>query len=267
MTVRRDFASDNNAGVHPAVLAAIADANIGHERAYGHDPYTQRAEAVFRHHFGDAAKTWLVFNGTAANVLGLEAVTEPHNAVICVDAAHINVDECGAPERFLGSKLIPLPTVDGKLRPDAVRAAATAVSIDHAAHHVRPRVISISQSSEYGTVYTPEELRALSAVAREHDLLLHMDGARLANAAAAFDAEELEEVRRDTRPRDPFGLAFADEVERGFVPRGDVLEGAGVLLERYHLPAHLRGDAIFAVGRKESGVRERYPAWLYAGGE
>lgn len=188
MTSRaRHFASDNSAGIHPEVLAAIAAANEGHALAYGADPWTAAAMSLFRTEFGESSHTSLVYGGTGANVVALGALLHPWESVICAATAHINVDECGAPERFLGSKLVPLPTMDGKLRPDAVRAAVTAVSIDHAAHHVQPRVISISQSTEYGTVYRLEELRALSAVAKELGLLLHMDGARLGNAAAALD--------------------------------------------------------------------------------
>jgi threonine aldolase len=183
MTGRRDFASDNNAGVHPAVLAAIAEANLGHERAYGHDPYTERAEAVFRGHFGDAAKAWLVFNGTAANVLGLKAVSEPHNAVICVDGAHINVDECGAPERFTGCKLLPVRSPDGKLRPGDITRHLRDRGDEH---RVQPRVVSISQATELGTVYQPAEIQALADTAHQNGLLLHMDGARLANAAVGL---------------------------------------------------------------------------------
>jgi threonine aldolase len=183
----RHFASDNAAGIHPEVLAAIVAANEGHALAYGADRWSEAAMELFRREFGDSASASLVYGGTGANVVALGALLRPWESVLCAATAHINVDECGAPERFLGSKLVPLPTTDGKLRPEAVRAAATAVSIDHAAHHVRPRVVSISQSTEYGTVYRPEELRALSAVVRECGLLLHMDGARLANAAAALD--------------------------------------------------------------------------------
>ncbi len=183
----RHFASDNSASIHPEVLAAIAAANEGHALAYGADRWTTAALELFRQEFGESSSTELVHGGTGANVVGLGALLHPWDAVLCAATAHINVDECGAPERFLGCKLIPLPTPDGKLRPEAIRAAASAVSIDHAAHHVRPRVISISQSTEYGTVYSPDEIHALSAVAKEHHLLLHMDGARLGNAAAALD--------------------------------------------------------------------------------
>jgi len=179
----RDFASDNSAGIHPEVLAAIAAANEGHALAYGADPWTAAAMRLFEAEFGDV-ETLLVFGGTGANVVGLDALLRPHEAVLCASTAHINVDECAAPERFLGVKLVPLPAPDGKLRPDAILGALTGIGTQH---HVQPRVISISQTTEYGTVYRPEELRELAAFARAHDLLLHMDGARLANAAAALE--------------------------------------------------------------------------------
>ncbi len=183
MTGQRHFASDNSAGVHPAVLAAIAEANVGHEPAYGHDPYSERAAGLFRGHFGEAARAWLVFNGTAANVLGLNALTQPHHAVICADGAHINVDECGAPERFTGCKLLPVPTPDGKLRPADI---APWLGYRGDEHRVQPRVVSISQATEVGTVYQVGEIRALAEAAHQHGLLLHMDGARLANAAVSL---------------------------------------------------------------------------------
>ena len=184
MTGRRHFMSDNNAGIHPEVLQAIVEANgAGHLRGYGHDRYTERAVAIFREHFGAGAEAWLVFNGTAANVLGLEAVTRPHQAVICADGAHINVDECGAPERFTGCKLIPVPTPDGKLRPGDIPPLLGGVGDEH---RVQPRVVSISQSTELGTVYTVAEVTALAAMAHRHGLLLHMDGARIANAAVSL---------------------------------------------------------------------------------
>jgi threonine aldolase len=183
MTARRAFASDNNAGVHPEVLKAIADANVGHERSYGHDPYTERAQAVFREHFGDQARAWLVFNGTAANVLGLQAVTRSYHAIICAEGAHIQVDECGAPERFAGCKLIPVPTRDGKLRPEDVTRRLHDLGDEH---RVQPRVVSITQATELGTVYGVDEVRAIAETAHRYGLVLHMDGARLANAAVSL---------------------------------------------------------------------------------
>ena len=183
----RHFASDNAAGVHPEVLAAVVAANEGHALAYGADRWTATARELFRREFGESSDTVLLYGGTGANVVGLGAMLRPWESVLCAATAHINVDECGAPERFLGCKLVPLAAPDGKLRPEAVRTAATAFAVDPAAHHVQPRVVSISQSTEYGTVYRPDEIRALSTVARELGLLLHMDGARLANATAALD--------------------------------------------------------------------------------
>lgn len=180
----RGFASDNGAGVHPEILAAIAAANVGHALAYGADPWTARAVDAFRSHFGPAAEVFFVFNGTGANVLGIQSLTQPYEAVICADYAHINVDECGAPERFTGCKLIGVPAPAGRVTPDAVAGVLHGIGVQH---HVQPRVISISQSSEYGTVYPPAEIRALADFAHAHDLLLHMDGARIANAAASLD--------------------------------------------------------------------------------
>lgn len=183
----RHFASDNAAGIHPEVLAAIGAANVEHAVAYGDDRHTAEATALLRAEFGGDAEVLLTFGGTGANVVGLGAMLAPWEAVLCAASSHIYVDECGAPERFLGCKLIPLATPDGKLRPDQLRAALGTPATVPQVHHVVPRVVSISQSTELGTVYRPDELRALTAVAREHRLLLHMDGARLANAAAALD--------------------------------------------------------------------------------
>ncbi|MEO8634913.1 MAG: low specificity L-threonine aldolase [Gemmatimonadales bacterium] len=180
---RRGFASDNNAGVHPEVLAAIMRVNEGHVRAYGHDPVTAQAEELIRAHFGPDTRAWFVFNGTAANVLGIEASARPYQAVICAEGAHIAVDECGAPERFTGCKLLTSRTPDGKLRPDDLARHLHDLGDEH---RVQPRLVSITQSTELGTVYTPEEVEALANWAHAHGLLLHMDGARLANAAASL---------------------------------------------------------------------------------
>lgn len=180
---RRHFASDNGAGIHPEVLQALAEANVGHARSYGQDPWTERAQEIFRSHFGAQANAWLVMNGTAANVLGLQAVTRPHHAVICTEGAHINVDECGAPERIAGCKLIAVPSSDGKLRPEDVTRHLHSIGDEH---RVQPRVVSISQVTESGTVYTVEEISRLAETAHRHGLLLHMDGARLANAAVSL---------------------------------------------------------------------------------
>jgi threonine aldolase len=184
MTLRL-FASDNTAGMHPEVLQAIVDANgAGDQPSYGHDRYSERVSALFREHFGPSASAWLVFNGTAANVLGLQAVTRPHQAVVCADGAHINVDECGAPERFTGCKLIPVATADGKLRPADIPQLLRFSSGDE--HRVQPRVVSIAQSTELGTVYSAAEVKALAEMAHDNGLLLHIDGARIANAAVSL---------------------------------------------------------------------------------
>jgi threonine aldolase len=181
--VRRGFASDNASGVHPDVLDAIRDANVGHVHAYGDDSWTTRALELIRSEFGTQSQAFLVFNGTGANVTALQALLRPHEAVICPATAHINVDECGAPERFTGSKLLDVPTTDGKLTPELVEDTIFGVGVEH---HSQPRAISITQSSEYGTIYTAEERAALAATARTHGLRVHIDGARLANAAAAL---------------------------------------------------------------------------------
>jgi threonine aldolase len=179
----RGFASDNYAGVHPEVLAAIAAANEGHARSYGDDPWTARAEACIREHFGPDARAFPVFNGTAANVLCIEALTLPWEAVICAATAHLNVDECGAPERA-GRKLLAVDTPDGRLTPELVEPLATRFGDQHA---VQPRVVTITQSTELGTRYPPDQVAELAAWAHERGMLLHVDGARLCNAAAALD--------------------------------------------------------------------------------
>lgn len=175
------FTSDNAAGIHPDVLAAIVRANEGRAVAYGNDEHTARALACLRAHFGEQAEAMLVWGGTAANVIGLRCVTESYEAVLCAETAHLAVDECAAPERFLGGKLITVPTVGGKVTVDAVRAAIHGVGVVHSA---QPRVLSISQPTEVGTVYTLAELGELAALCRDRGLLLHVDGARLPNAAA-----------------------------------------------------------------------------------
>jgi threonine aldolase len=180
----KGFASDNYAGAHPEVLAAIASANDGHAVSYGADPWTERAQALLREHFGDQASSYLVFNGSAANVLSFRALCRPWESVICAAGAHINVDEGGAPERIAGVKLHALPTLDGKLTPELVASQLHRSGDEHA---VQPRVVSVTQSTELGTRYSPYELQALAHFAHEHGLLLHVDGARLANAAAALE--------------------------------------------------------------------------------
>ncbi len=189
----RSFASDNNAGVHPEIIKAIAAANQGHVVGYGDDHYTAAAVRQFKHHFGDDIEVFFVFNGTAANCLGLKALTSSYHAVICSEAAHIYVDECGAPEKFTGCKLIPIPAKDGKLTVPAVRAACHGLGVEH---HVQPRVISITQTTEVGTVYKPDEIRQLARFAHENGMFLHADGARIVNAAVALGLN-LRQATRD----------------------------------------------------------------------
>ncbi|HZB47079.1 MAG TPA: low specificity L-threonine aldolase [Pyrinomonadaceae bacterium] len=177
----RGFASDNNAGVHPRVWDALRSADHGHVVAYGDDVYTETAVRIFRERFGERAEVFFVFGGTGANVSALAAVTRPFEAVVCAETAHVNVDECGAPERFSGCKLIDLPTPDGKLRPEQIEPLLARLGDQH---HVQPRVVSVSQATELGTVYTVEELSRLAEFAHGRGMLLHVDGARLANAAA-----------------------------------------------------------------------------------
>lgn len=178
------FASDNCAGAHPEVLAAVAEANRDHVLAYGIDPWTVRAHELLREHFGEQAQSWLVFNGTAANVLALGACCRPWEAVVTPASSHLHVDEAGAPERLAGIKLLTVPATDGKLRAEDVLAKLTRTGDEHA---VQPRVASIANATELGTVYSVDEVRALAGALHERGLLLHVDGARLANAAVALD--------------------------------------------------------------------------------
>ncbi len=191
--ITRSFASDNNAGVHPEIIEAIARANQGHVIAYGDDPYTRSAVAKFEEHFGSGIDVFFTFNGTGANVLGLQSLNRPYHAVLCSDYAHIYTDECGAPEKHTGCKLIPLPHQEGKITLDSVRHAYHGIGDQH---HVQARVISITQSTEMGTVYQPEEIQALVSFAHEREMFLHMDGARIANAAASL-GQTLRQATRD----------------------------------------------------------------------
>jgi threonine aldolase len=176
---KKGFASDNNAGVHPRILKALADANSGHCIAYGDDPYTAAAKEQFRKLFGKC-EIFFVFNGTGANVLSLQAMTQTFNAIICADTAHIHVDECGAPEHFTGCKLLFNCTFDGKLQIPDIARHLHGIGFEH---HAQPRVVSITQATEMGTIYTVDELREITAFAHTNGLLLHVDGARIANAA------------------------------------------------------------------------------------
>jgi len=178
--VRANFSSDNYAGAHPAVLAALAEASRGHVTAYGDDPWTSRAGARRSEAFG-AAGAFFVFNGTGANILGISLMLRPYEAVICPDGSHLNTDEGGAAERIVGCKLMTVPTADGKLTPDLVSTRLDRIGDEH---QVQPRVVAIAEATEVGTCYTLDELRRLSEFCRASELFVFMDGARLANAAA-----------------------------------------------------------------------------------
>ena len=179
----RSFASDNNSGVHPEVMAALERANQGHAVAYGSDPWTERAAERIRAELGAEGPVLFAYNGTGANVISVATLCRSYQAVICAQGAHLDVDECGAPERIAGAKLLPVPGPHGCLTPEAVRTRLVGIGVEH---HVQPRLLSITQANELGQVYSPEELRELCDLAHGEGLLVHMDGARLANAAAAL---------------------------------------------------------------------------------
>jgi len=189
----RTFASDNYSGVHPEVLEAVAAANVGHASSYGADPWTARFEELARELFGPDTTAYPVFNGTGANVVSLQAALPRWGAVVCARSAHINVDEGGAPEKVAGIKLLPLDTPDGKLTPELVDREAWGWGDEHRA---QPLAVSISQSTEFGTCYTPDEVRALADHAHEHGMILHMDGSRLGNAAVHLGVS-LAEITRE----------------------------------------------------------------------
>jgi threonine aldolase len=203
----RAFASDNYAGAHPEVLAAIAEANADHAVSYGADPWTARATELIRAQFGEHAQPWLVFNGTAANVLSLGALTRSWECVVTPESSHLHVDEAAAPERMADVKLLTLPTPDGKLSPAQIEPLLARQGDEHAP---QVRVISIANTTELGTVYAVDELRALADVAHANGLLLHIDGSRLANAAVALGAS----------PADITTAIGADAVSFGLTKNG-----------------------------------------------
>ncbi len=181
--MKRGFGSDNHSGISPEVIEAIAKANSEHALAYGDDEYTKRLEEIFKETFGEQARVYLVFNGTGANVLCIDAMCRSHEAVVCAETAHINVDECGAPQRVVGCRLLTVDTPDGKLTPDLVKTRLHGFGFEH---HSQPKAISISQPTELGTLYTLDEIKALADLAHSYNMYLHVDGARLANAAVAL---------------------------------------------------------------------------------
>lgn len=182
---KRGFASDNYAGVHPEVLAAIAAANGGHQIAYGEDLYTEHLQTVMAGHFGPGVQAFPVFNGTGANVLSLQSILPRWGAVVCAETAHINTDENAAPERVGGLKLLTVPTTDGKMTPELIDRQAWGWGDEHRA---QPLAVSITQSTELGTAYTAREVTAIADHVHAKGMLLHVDGARIANAAASLDA-------------------------------------------------------------------------------
>jgi threonine aldolase len=179
----RSFGSDNNSGIHPAIMDALVKANTGHAIGYGDDEITKLAEDKFRQLFGCELDVYFVFSGTAANILSLATLCQPFHSIICAETSHIHVDECGAPERFIGCKIIPVKTKNGKLTVEIVEPYLTGFGTEH---HSQPRIISIAQASELGTVYRPIEIKALSDLAHKHSMYLHIDGARIANAVASL---------------------------------------------------------------------------------
>ncbi len=193
MVDKKGFASDNNSGVHPEIMLALNQANKGHVVAYGDDPYTQGAYKQFYEHFGEDTAVYFVFLGTAANVLGLGALSRPYHSVICAETAHIHEDECGAPEKFNGFKLLPVETKDGKITVEGIQPHIKGIGFEH---HSQPKIVSITQTTELGTVYTPEEIKEICDFAHKNDMYVHMDGARIANAAVALN-KNFREITKD----------------------------------------------------------------------
>lgn len=177
----RGFGSDNFSGVLPEIFQALEEASYGHQHSYGEDEYSAKAIQDFKNIFGEDIEVFFVYNGTGANVLGLSAFLRPYQAVICAETAHINVDECGAIEKQSGSKLLTVPTFDGKLTLGLIENHMHGFGDPH---HAQPKVISLTECTELGTVYTPEELKAICDYAHTHGMVVHMDGARLSNAVA-----------------------------------------------------------------------------------
>ncbi len=181
--IKRGFASDNNSGVHPAVMKELLRVNRGHVTGYGDDIFTERAKELLKGELGNEAEIFFVFTGTGANVLGLTGVMRSWNSVLTAHTAHLETDECGAPEKFAGCKLLTVDSPAGKIDPSMLGRHMHGFDFEH---HSQPKVISISQATEMGTVYTPDEVRELADFAHRHEMLLHMDGARIANAAASL---------------------------------------------------------------------------------
>jgi len=180
----RGFASDNNAGVHSEILSAMVNANSGHAIAYGDDVYTEKAVKEFKNLFGKSIEVFFVFTGTGANVLGINNLGKSFHSVICAETAHINVDECGAPEKFTGMKLFSVKTTDGKLTTANIKKHIHGFDFEH---HSQPGIISITQPTEVGTIYTADEIKELADYAHKYQMFLHVDGARISNAVASLE--------------------------------------------------------------------------------
>ncbi len=181
---QRGFASDNNSGIHPQILKAIEEANQGHSVGYGDDFWTKEAIVLFKKEFGDNIEVFFTLTGTGANILGIQSAVQSFHSVICAETAHIQTDECGAPEKFTGSKLIPVSAQNGKITPDLIEKHLHGFGFEH---HSQPGLISITQVTELGTVYTVNEIKAMADLAHSHGMYLHMDGARISNAAVSLD--------------------------------------------------------------------------------
>lgn len=182
----RFFASDNSATVHPAIMEALNEANRGHAIAYGEDAWTEKANRVFKDLFGRKAEVFFVYNGTGANVIGMQAALSSYHGVICTEVSHINYDECGATESYIGSKLLPIATSDGRLRPDQILPSLSARGV---VHHSQPKIVSLTQSTEFGTVYDVDLVREIANLCHKNEIYLHMDGARISNAAVSLGLE------------------------------------------------------------------------------
>jgi threonine aldolase len=192
--IKRGFASDNNAGIHSLIMDELIKVNQGHTIAYGDDPYTEQAVRNLKNIFGEHTEVFFVFIGTAANVLGLDALTQPYHSIICAETAHIHTDECGAPEKFTGCKILSIDTDDGKITVEQIQKHVYGFGFEH---HSQPKVISITQSTEMGTVYTPDEIKTICDFAHHHKMFVHMDGARITNAAESL-GKVYKELTTDT---------------------------------------------------------------------
>jgi threonine aldolase len=194
MKIPKSFASDNNSGVHPRVMEALAEVNQGHYVGYGDDPFTAQAKLKFQELLGNNIEIFFVYNGTGANTVILNTVTRSYHSIICAETSHVNVDECGAPGAITGCKLEFVPAPEGKLTPDLVKTMLYGIGFEH---HSQPKVVTITQSTELGTLYSLMELKTLADFCHDNNLLLHLDGARIANAAVALDCS-FKEMTTDT---------------------------------------------------------------------